>query len=638
MSHERSRIKTMTILLAAAGAAGLIPGIAAGQGTFVESDVTLLHSIQGTGFFGWAGVPIEDIDNPPDGAQDMIITAPSANKVWVYSGRTGEVLLELEPPAGDGGGFGNSAADAGDVDGDDIHDIVVGAPGGAFGSNPGHAHVFSGADGSLIWRWEGEAAQSQFGFGVDTAGDVNQDGHADIIVGAQSMSGIATNSGRAYLYSGIDGTLIRQLDPFGGNELFGAAVAGVADMTGDGVWDQIVTSPGTGFGFGKAYVFSGADGGLHLDTLADSDAANYGVFFTHDLGDVNSDGVNDFYVGDFGADSGRGKAYVYSGVPADAGTPIHVFPGGPAEGAGPGRGPVGDVNDDGVPDIVVGHYTSSEGAAGAGRVLIRSGRTGQVLRTITSTTAGEQLGFDAAAIGDVNGDGLIDYLLTAAAQNRVYVVAGTELAGCAASAAPESVAGVVDANRYLAVSPPADGQQSAIRVTLDTVDGFGGFNGDVRWVGPPAEYADTGGVSTFTAAELQCDPHFIDWSAWDAVYVYGASVVPNSAYSVQAVTQECGADALEADYSASIEVRTQRWGDVIAPFWSPELTQPDFNDITALVQAFLGNGSGPSQPRARLQPTVPDPSDAVDFRDISDGVGSFLGSAFPYDGPQACTP
>lgn len=625
-------------LIVAMAAIGIGPKVAAAAGTFVENDVTVLRTLSGTGSFGWAGVVLQDISNPPDGANDLIITAPNANHVWVYSGRDATLIYELQPPTGDGGSFGNGAADAGDVDHDGVHDIIVGAPGSSLGPNPGHAHVFSGADGSLIWRFEGEAAQSQFGYAVADAGDVDQDGHEDVIVGAPFLDGIATSSGRAYIYSGADGTLIRQLDPSGGNELMGTAVSGAVDYDKDGIPDQIVTAPGTGIGFGKAYVFSGADGSVILTATADSDATNFGVFFVNDVGDVNNDTYHDFYVGDYGASGGRGKGYVFSGNPADGGAAIHVFPGDPGEGVGPARGPLGDVNGDGTPDLVIGHWTSSIGASGAGRVVIRNGRTGAVLRTITSTTAGEQLGFDAAGIGDVNDDGLTDYLLTAAGQNRAYVIAGTDLTGCSPSDAPTLVVGAVDANRYLALSPPQDGQQSAIRVTLSDLDGFAGSNGEVRWVGPPAVYNDIAPGATFSAASLQCDPYFTDWSTWDELYVYGAAVVPGSSYSVQAVTQDCGADAQESDFSTSIELHTQQWGDVIAPFASPMATQPDFADISALVEAFLGNASAPKLPRDQLHPTILAPSSPTDFTDISDCVDAFLGQSYPYAGPEACTP
>ena len=78
------------------------------------------------------------------------------------------------------------------------------------------------------------------------------------------------------------------------------------------------------------------------------------------------------------------------------------------------------MNRDGRPDLAVGDYTA--GQTQAGRVTLFSGATGAPLRTYTSTTAGENLGFDAVGIGDTNRDGKLDLLLSAASGNTVYLV------------------------------------------------------------------------------------------------------------------------------------------------------------------------------------------------------------------------
>jgi FG-GAP repeat protein len=103
---------------------------------------------------------------------------------------------------------------------------------------------------------------------------------------------------------------------------------------------------------------------------------------------------------------------------------LHSWLGAPGAGLGPGRG-AGDVNGDGVNDLAVGSYTSSDGAPQAGRIDIFSGATGAPLRTITSTTAGENLGFDAVGVGDVNRDRRPDLLASAAEGDTVYMIAGT---------------------------------------------------------------------------------------------------------------------------------------------------------------------------------------------------------------------
>ena len=82
------------------------------------------------------------------------------------------------------------------------------------------------------------------------------------------------------------------------------------------------------------------------------------------------------------------------------------------------------MNRDGRPDLAIGSYSSSAGAANAGKIEIFSGRDGSQLRSITSLTPNEQLGFDAVGIGDVNRDGRPDLLATAANGETVYVVAG----------------------------------------------------------------------------------------------------------------------------------------------------------------------------------------------------------------------
>jgi hypothetical protein len=157
-------------------------------------------------------------------------------------------------------------------------------------------------------------------------------------------------------------------------------------------------------------------------------AAAFGTFFVAGVGDVNRDGTPDVYVGDYadttnGVDAQgnpAGRAGVYSG--RDGRELLHWL-GEPGAGLGPGRG-AGDVNDDGRPDLIVGSYTSSSGAPQAGKVQIFSGADGSLLRTITSTTANEQLGFDAVGLGDVNRDGVPDELVSAANGDHVYVIAG----------------------------------------------------------------------------------------------------------------------------------------------------------------------------------------------------------------------
>jgi hypothetical protein len=128
--------------------------------------------------------------------------------------------------------------------------------------------------------------------------------------------------------------------------------------------------------------------------------------------------VPDVYVGDYADSAGSGRPVVLSG---SDGSEVFARPGTPGAGAGPGRG-AGDVNGDGFEDLAIGHY--GFGADDAGRLEVRSGADGSLLRTVTSTTPGESFGFDAVGIGDVNDDGRPDLLVSAAAGETVYVIAG----------------------------------------------------------------------------------------------------------------------------------------------------------------------------------------------------------------------
>jgi hypothetical protein len=174
-------------------------------------------------------------------------------------------------------------------------------------------------------------------------------------------------------------------------------------------------------------------------------------------------------------------------------------------------------------------------------------------------------------------------------------------------------------------------------VTLTDVAGFTGFNGDVRWVGPPVEHPEEGS-GTMTAAQLQCEPHFMDWGDIGLLHVYGASLVPSSTYDVRVIHETCAAASSDdASYSDALTIRTAQWGDVVNPFATDGgATQPDFGDIAALVDKFTAGPTAPIKARAQLQPNVPDPSQAVNFSDIAIIVDAFTGVTYPFEGPGVC--
>jgi len=423
-------------LIALIGAVALLGGRAAhATGPFVEPDAVALYtyaSEQAGDGFGWASENLGDIND--DGVNDYIISAPffvsdgaPTGKAYVYSGANGSLLNEVTGNAFDW--FGWSVSSAGDVNADGVPDYAVGGRGAPTGPTPntGRVVVYSGADHSVLYEWIGGAGDT-FGYDVNKAGDINGDGYGDVIVGAAFADFTASRAGRVYVFSGANGSVLWTVDGSEADSFLGSAVGFVGDLNGDGAWELTAGAMGAGqpqghLLSGQAYVFDGATGAriFVLDPLGDGTSSRFGQFFTSDAGDVNADGVPDIFVADYNdghGGKGAGSAYVFSGVD---GSYLHIFHGNIGDGLGPGRG-IGDINGDGYADLIIAAYTNSDGAPQAGKTYLFSGADDSVLRTMTGNIPGDFQGVDAVGLGDLNGDGLQDYLITGGAS--AYVVAG----------------------------------------------------------------------------------------------------------------------------------------------------------------------------------------------------------------------
>lgn len=379
--------------------------------------------------FGWLFENLGDIDG--DGANDYVVTAPghasNRGRIYVYSGADGSELFRFTGEA-TGARLGLGIDLAGDIDADGVPDVIVGAP----NVGPGFAYVLSGVDGSLLNRFEGENPGDQFGFQVARAGDVDGDGRDDVMVGAISHATVGELAGRAYVYSGLDYSLILTLDPAVAGGRFGHSLGAIGDIDGNGRTDLAIGAPTVGGG-GRVYVFLD-DGTMPYPSIApDATGGGLGFAWLESPGDLNDDGIPDIFAADIdnrALGTATGRAYVFSG--ADGST-IHTFTGENAgDQFGIGRSG-GDADGDGVTDIFVAAWLNSEGAAQAGKAYLFSGASGELVRTFTGTTAGDVLGFDAVGIGDVDGDGTVDYLLSGAIsqpfgnRGRVDVVRGIPL-------------------------------------------------------------------------------------------------------------------------------------------------------------------------------------------------------------------
>ena len=300
-----------------------------------------------------------------DGISDLIIGGygpSSAGKSYMVFGQPGGLgsSLDLSGLNGtngfridgmDGGDVaGYSVSGAGDFNGDHIDDVILGAPyanGYAgesyliFGQSAGFGSVLnlSALDGTNGFRIDGVDANDQSGRSVSGAGDVNGDGVDDVILGAYGANGYAgesyvvfgqTNSvGSSFALSSLNGTNGFRIDGIDGGDYCGISVSGTGDINGDGFDDLIIgaskAAPGGNLSAGESYVvFGGAGGfsasmalsalnganGFRMDGMDASDLSGYSV---SGAGDVNGDGVDDLVVGARWANGKAGEGYVVFG-------------------------------------------------------------------------------------------------------------------------------------------------------------------------------------------------------------------------------------------------------------------------------------------------------------------------------------
>jgi hypothetical protein len=289
--------------------------------------------------FGMAVAGISDIDL--DGVGDLIVGAPGADKVYVLSGADQTVIGTIDPPDDMVGyRFGYAVSGVGDLNNDGYEDIAVGAPGPSDSTqvscdqgcssdcpNPecGRVYVFSGTGGDLILTIVPEDSDFwAFGSALASLGDVDCDGIPDIAVGAPVLE--ASSMGKVYAFSGEDGSQIwttSEPEPCAGEKQakasFGAHLAVISDVTGDGVNDVLVGAPmfdcdpdtDVDLTAGKGFILSGSDGTIFREhwnpvpTLNDHFGSGASA-----IGDQNGDGIEDYCFGEPGIDT----IYLFSGI------------------------------------------------------------------------------------------------------------------------------------------------------------------------------------------------------------------------------------------------------------------------------------------------------------------------------------
>jgi hypothetical protein len=396
----------------------------------------VIRGAQSSSHFAYSVASAGDVNG--DGNSDVVVGARfhdngldlPRGRVQVHHGNADGLgqtpdwsLAPAPEPTGDlTPDFGFSVAGAGDVNDDGYGDVLVGALGYGGG---GAAFLYLGGPApptTAAWSAASSQSDAEFAVSVAGAGDVNGDGHADVIVGAPFESHGHTEEGRAYVFhgrpQGLSASATTVLELNIPNAHFGGSVASAGDVNADGYSDVVVGATGYPAAAGAAFVFLGGPEGLSTIAIATL-RGSPGVLSGRSVagaGDTNGDGYGDVLVGASGISTAIGYVYAYLGGPAGiSGSAAQTLEG--TSSFGTSLAGAGDVDDDGYGDVLIG--SPNESPVGkpqrGGAYLSRGGPAGpstsySPVGSDASLAAGDHFGSSVAS-GDINGDGAPDVLV-----------------------------------------------------------------------------------------------------------------------------------------------------------------------------------------------------------------------------------
>jgi len=390
-------------------------------GSQLHSDPDVVFSgASGNDYYGSCVSYAGDLNG--DGYNDIIIGSPGCDQAakdagcaYVYFG-SGNISNEPDltfTGQKASGHFGESVSSAGDVNGDGFSDIIVG------GLATEQASLYLGNKAmdnmaDLIFKWENSS--NHFGNSVSCAGDFNNDGFDDIIIGDFCNHVKGTNTGRAYLYFGglsLDSIPDLIFDGEASLNNFGQAVACAGDVNKDGYSDIMIGAPGyendNEDRIGRIYIYFGNSmPDANPDVIITGTELQRSGSYMAAAGDVNNDGYDDIIAAaPFFGNSPYGISYVnvyYGGADMDNIADLIIEK--MQFGFGSGVSGAGDLNNDGFDDIMIG---------GHGNVNIYYG--GIDMDTVADLiinnigNSWDEFGRGLSIAGDINNDGCPDLLI-----------------------------------------------------------------------------------------------------------------------------------------------------------------------------------------------------------------------------------